>query len=148
MTTDLILAFAHHIAVFGLFGLLVAEAVLLRRGMTSADVARVARVDAAYGAMAGAVVAVGVLRLIFGAKGWPYYEDNPWFWAKMASFGAVALVSILPTIRFLGWRRRLKADPGFLPDEVQVAGARRLIHVQFLLIALVLLFAATMARFA
>ena len=119
MTTDLILAILHHVVVFGLFGQLVGEAVLLRPGMTGADVARVSRLDAGYGATAGAVLLIGAARVIWGAKGWEYYQDNHWFWAKMATFGLVAFISIAPTLRFVRWRKALKADPGFCPTPAR-----------------------------
>ena len=146
MTTDLVLAILHHIAVFNLFALLMIEGVLLKPGMGPVEVARVSKIDAAYGIMAGVVLAVGVLRVLYGIKGWTYYEANPWFWAKMACFAAVALVSIAPTMRFVGWRRRLRADPAFAPDGREVAAARLLVRLQALFFVLILVFAATMAR--
>jgi putative membrane protein len=147
MTTDLILAILHHVAVFGLVAHTMAEAVLLRPGIGSAEVCRLARLDRAYGATAVAVIVIGVLRVIFGAKGYEYYVQNPWFWAKMASFAGIAVLSIRPTRTFLAWRRAAQRDPTFAPalDEVKVL--QRLLRAQSFLVVLVIVFAATMARF-
>jgi putative membrane protein len=75
------------------------------------DVARLARLDGGYGLTAALVVAVGVARVILGARGWVAWQDNPAFWAKMALFVAMGLISILPTLTFLRWSRAAKADP-------------------------------------
>ena len=56
--------------------------------------------------MAALVVAAGVLRVFFGAKGYEYYLVNIFFWAKMALFVGVALLSVAPTYMYLVWRRR------------------------------------------
>jgi putative membrane protein len=46
VTIDAWLAIAHHLAVFGLLGVLAAEWGILRRGLGVDDVRRLARVDA------------------------------------------------------------------------------------------------------
>jgi putative membrane protein len=50
---DLILAVAHHILIFGIFGVLFAEFILVRPGMDQAMVNRVAATDLWYGVMQG-----------------------------------------------------------------------------------------------
>ena len=145
--TDLWLTIAHHVLVFGLVAMLAAEAVLLRPGMNAGETARLARLDAGYGATAGLVVIVGILRVMYGAKGYAYYVDNPWFWAKMGSFALVALLSLPPTLRFLAWRNRLKINPAFAPAAEEVRGIRLYLRLELLLILAVLTFAAIMARF-
>lgn len=143
--TDLILAIAHHILVFGLVAMLVMERGLL--GQTPIPVRRLAGLDAGYGLTAALIVAVGVCRVLFGARGWAFYESNPWFWVKVGAFAAMGLASVPPTLLFLKWRKAAKADAGFQPPASQIASARRLTGVQMLLLALVLLAAAAMARY-
>ena len=147
MTTDLILAILHHIAVFGLVAHIMAEAVLLRPEMGAAEIDRLARLDRAYGGIAGAVIVIGILRVIFGLKGYEYYLWNPWFWAKMASFAAIAILSIPPTRRFLAWQRSAKLDPAFVAAPGEVKAMQRLLRAESALVVLVVGFAATMARF-
>jgi putative membrane protein len=148
MTTDLILAILHHIAVFGLVAHIMAEAVLLRPGIGVMEVNRLARLDRAYGGTAGAVIVIGILRVIFGIKGYEYYIENPWFWAKMASFAAIAILSIPPTRTFLAWRRAAQHDPAFVPPTGEVKAVQRLLRAESAFVVLVVGFAATMARFA
>jgi putative membrane protein len=146
MTTDAWLAIAHHLAVFSLAAVLAAEWALVRRGMAAADIRRLARVDAAYGAVAGAVIIAGVSRVIWGAKPAEFYLESTTFWLKMAAVAAVALLSIRPTIRYGGWRRALDADPSALPSDQAVGWARRMINLQLAVFALIPTFAALMAR--
>ncbi len=138
---DLILAIAHHLLIFTIFGVLFAEFMLVRRGMDLAAVRRVAAIDGAYGAAAGLVVVVGFCRAIFAAKGWAYYSHNLFFWAKLATFAVIGLLSVPPTIAFLRWRRASLA-----PDDAQVADVRRYLHIEVALFALLPIFAAAMAR--
>ena len=147
MTTDLILAILHHIVVFGLVAHIMAEAVLLRPGIGAVEIGMLARLDRAYAMTAGAVIIIGILRVIFGIRGWEYYVGNPWFWAKMASFAAIAILSIPPTRRFSAWRRAAHADPAFVPADEDVKSVQRLLSAQNAMVVLVVGFAATMARF-
>jgi putative membrane protein len=146
MTTDAWLAIAHHLAVFSLAAVLAAEWTLVRRGMAAADIRQLARVDGAYGAVAGAVVIAGVSRVIWGAKPAEFYLESTTFWLKMAAVAAVALLSIRPTIRYIGWRRALDTDPSALPSDQAVGWARRMTNLQLAVFVLIPTFAALMAR--
>ena len=147
MAQDLILAILHHILVFGLVTLVVAEGVLLRGDLSAPVLQRLARMDRSYGMTAILIIIVGVIRVIFGAKGYAYYVGNPWFWAKMASFAAVGLLSIPPTLRFARWSRAARSDPSFSPPPADARAALFYIRAESVFIVLILVFAATMARF-
>src|SRR5688500_4374580 len=86
---DLILAIAHHLAVFSLAGILAAELALLRPGIAGERLQQLGRLDGAYGGLAMLVVVVGVLRVFFGRTDAGYYSGNPVFWMKMAAFVGV-----------------------------------------------------------
>lgn len=138
---DLLLTAAHHVLIFALFGILFAELVLVRRGMDEQAVARVGAIDIWYGVLAGLIIVVGFSRAIFAAKGWPYYSHNAFFWAKLGTFAVIGLLSVPPTIAFIGWRRANMA-----PNDVQVRAAQRYLWVEVVLFALLPIFAAAMAR--
>ena len=146
MTTDLILAIAHHLLAFGLFGLFFALFVLIRPGLSGAPLHRVAIVDRFQGACAGLLVVVGVLRLIYGLKGPDFYLSGWPFWAKMAAFAAVGILSLPPTLRIIAWHRAAKADPAWLVPDAEIGRVRSLLGLQFLVFLLVPVFAAMMAR--
>ena len=147
MLTDLILAVLHHLAILSLIALLAFEFALLRPGISSENLARVTRLDAAYGASAALVIVIGVCRVIWGIKGPQFYLSNPWFWAKMASFAAIGLLSVPPTLALLKWRKISRQDAGFLPQPGEIARLRRFVHAELALLALVVAFAAAMARY-
>lgn len=146
MLADLLLAIAHHLLIFALFGLLVAEMVYLKPEIPRATVFRLARIDQAFGVCAALVLAVGFSRVFFGAKGSDFYLHNPVFWAKITAFAAVGLLSIQPTIRLIQWKRAATADPAFRPATADVIVTKRYMHYEGVAFALIPIFAAMMAR--
>jgi putative membrane protein len=138
---DLVLAMGHHVLIFGIFGILFAEFWLLRSDLNRATAARIASIDLWYGVFAGAVVVIGFGRAIFAAKGWTYYSHNLYFWAKIAIFAVVGLLSLPPTFEFIRWRKLTVA-----PSEAEIKAVRRYLHVEVALFMLLPIFAAAMAR--
>ncbi|GAA5072342.1 DUF2214 family protein [Lysobacter panacisoli] len=146
MMTDFLLASLHHLLVFGLVSMLVAESVLLRGTVDHAVLKRLAGIDAGYGMTAMALIAAGICRIVFGIKGYDFYLHNPWFHAKIGAFVLVGLLSILPTVRFLRWRKALAANPAYLPDAAEVAKLRGIVRFELILVAAIFVLAAAMAR--
>lgn len=142
MFADVLLAIAHHLLAFGLLAILAAELALLTATPDAAWRVRLARLDAGYGAAAGLLIVVGIGRLFWGAKGADYFLGNPLFWAKMALFAAVGLVSIGPTMAILRWRK----SPD-LPSPEQVTQLRRWLWLELGLFALIPVLAALMVRY-
>ena len=146
MLADLLLAIAHHLLIFALFGLLVTEMVMLKPEIPRATVFRLARIDTAYGIVAGLILIVGFGRVFFGLKGYEYYTHSPAFWAKIAAFLVVGLLSIQPTMRIIQWRKAAASDPAFRPPTPDVVGVKRLMHYEGAVFVLIPIFAAMMAR--
>jgi putative membrane protein len=145
-TTDLCLAIVHHLLVFLLAGVLAFEVGVICPSMKREDVLRVSRVDNWYGILAAAILVVGFSRAIYAAKGWAYYEANGFLWAKIAAFAVVGLLSAIPTIQIIRWRRALTAEAAFLTAVSDIAGVRRYLWAEVAFFALVPAFAAAMAR--
>lgn len=143
---DLVLAILHHLAVFSFVGILAAEYGLLRPGLTGSRLHVLGRVDAAYGMIAGLVILIGVLRVIFGSAGYWYYLTNWAFWAKMGAFLIVGMLSFPATRAIIVWRKQAMENPAFEPDLAAVTGARNMLYAQFAVLVLVPTFAAVMAR--
>jgi putative membrane protein len=146
MLVDLLLAIGHHLLIFALLGVLVMEMMILRPEMSPAAVLRVGRIDSIYGVLAGLILIVGFSRVFFGIKGSAFYLGNPVFWAKIAAFAAVGLLSIPPTIRMIGWRRQAERSPGFVPAAADVQNVKRFMHLEGFVFILIPVFAAMMAR--
>lgn len=147
MLKDFVLASLHHLLAFGLISMLVVESVLLSRPLDPPAMKRLAGVDAGYGMVAGLLLVVGLWRVFGGLKGADFYLHNPWFHAKLGAFVLAALLSLWPTIRFLKWRRAMKADASFVPAPGEVAGLCRIVRFELALIAVILVCAAGMARY-
>ena len=147
MTTDLLLAAVHHLLVFGLVSMLVAESALLRAPLDAPGLRRLAKLDGAYGACAGLLLLAGIGRVVLGIKGHDFYLHNPWFHAKLGAYVLAGLLSIVPTVRFLRWRRALAADAAFLPAREDVAKMHAIVRFELVLVAAIFVLAAAMARY-
>ena len=143
--TFLVLAIGHHLLVFALLGVLVAERALMVGRLSPEDVRRLGSLDGFYGLLAAAILVVGFLRVFFGGKGADFYFANPLFWAKIAAFTLVALLSIVPTMRILAWRRALKADHAFSPPPDEIRRVRHFLAYELIVFPLIPIFAAAMA---
>jgi putative membrane protein len=146
MTTDLLLAIAHHLLVFALIAVLAAETVLVRPGLAGAALARLVKLDRSYGMLAGLIIVVGFGRVFFGLKGWEFYIYNWVFWAKIAAFVAVGLLSVPPTTRIIKWSRAVVADAGHVVPDSEIGSVSTWLRAESAVFILIPIFAAAMAR--
>jgi putative membrane protein len=139
-------AFLHHLAAFTLVAALALEFMLMREQLTLAGARRLMIVDGIFGAAAGVLLVVGLLRVFFFEKGAAYYFTSYAFLSKFGLFIVVGLISIVPTREFLRWRKPVRAGqlPAVGPDRLK--RIRMLIHVELAGIVLILLFAAITAK--
>ncbi len=144
---DTALAILHHLLIFALLAGLAMEFALTRDGMRVSAMRRLFRVDIAYGAVAILVIVVGICRVIWGTRGADYYLHNAFFWLKMATFLAVGLCSVKPTLAFLAWRREANLDETYLPKPEDIRVVRRWLGRELSLFPLIPIFAALMARY-
>lgn len=143
---DLALAIAHHLAVFAVVGLLFYEMAVIRPGLGGATLSRLGAIDIAYGIAAVLLLLVGPARVAFGLEGYQFYVFNPVFWGKIAAFALLGLFSIPPTRAIIRWRRAAAKEPGFSPDAGEIAGTRRFLMLEALMLVLIPVLAAAMAR--
>jgi putative membrane protein len=146
MTSSALFAFLHHAAAFLLVAVIVVELVLLRGEITVASARTLLRMDSVYGLSAMVLLIVGFVRVVYTEKGAGYYFHSGPFLAKITLFIAVGLLSIVPTVRFLGWRKALRAGQAPAIDDAQRRRIRMIIHIELTLLFLIMLFAALMAR--
>jgi putative membrane protein len=146
MTATITAAFLHHAAAFLVVATLMVELVLLKGELTPANARSVLRMDRVYGIAATVLLIVGFVRVFHTEKGSAYYFASGPFLVKLTLFIVVALLSIYPTIKFLGWRKALRE--GRAPDFA--AGTRRkvrmLVHLELTLLFIIMLMAVMMAR--
>ena len=139
-------AFLHHVAAFTLVSALAVEFVLIRQDLTLAIARRLPIVDAVLGISAGFLLAVGLLRVFFFEKGAAYYFHSHSFMTKFSVFIAVGLLSIIPTLEFLSWRKPVKAGKIPAVSARKLRFIRSVIHGELAAVVIILLCAAMMAR--
>ncbi|PPE69993.1 DUF2214 family protein [Caldimonas thermodepolymerans] len=146
MLAEALLAYAHLLAILSLVVFLTSEAALCRpEWINAAVVRRLARVDFIYMLTAIAVLATGLARTWWGAKGMGWYWSQPLLHLKVTLFVVIGLMSIRPTRAFLRWRKAVEAG-GALPPEDEVRQVRRWVMVQAHLMLLIPLAATLLAR--
>lgn len=146
MVLESLLAYLHIAAILTLVVFISSEAALCRAEWLNAQVVeRLVTVDRIYGISALAVLATGLARIYFGVKGSAWYWGNWLLHLKLGAFVVVALISIAPTLRFMRWRRTLRAT-GALPDAAEVRAARKLVMLQAHIIPFIPLAAVFLAR--
>jgi putative membrane protein len=146
MWLDAILAYLHYIAIFTLASFMVLEMAIIKGPLDAATVRRLGRVDVVYFGTAIVVLVTGFLRLVFGAKGPDFYLSAWPFYAKIGLFLAIAIISVIPTLAFIRWRRMFDHDPAWKVPPAEQARMKRLVLVELHLGALIPLVAVIMSR--
>jgi putative membrane protein len=141
-----VFAFLHHVAAFTLVSAIAVEFVLIRQELTSSTARKLLATDTVYGIAAGALLVIGLLRVFYFEKGPAYYFSSHAFVAKLSVFIAVGLLSAIPTIEFLSWRKALRAGQAPTPSERKITMIRKLLHGELIGVVIILLCAAVMAR--
>jgi putative membrane protein len=139
-------AFLHHLTAFTLVAALAIEFTLIRQEVTRAGAQRLLVVDGMLGASATALIVIGLLRVIYFEKGASYYFSNPAFLTKLSVFIILAVVSAVPTIEFLSWRKAVRAGQAPSPDSGKLRLVRSIIHFELIGVVVILLCAAIMAK--
>ncbi len=139
-------AFLHHLAAFTVVAAIALEFVLLRGDLTVWSARRLQVADMVLGIAATLLLLVGLARVFWFEKGATYYFHNHAFLGKLSLFILVALLSIVPTVEFLSWRKAVKAGQVPAVAAGKLKRVRMIVHIELAAIVLILLFAAMMAK--
>jgi putative membrane protein len=139
-------AFLHHVAAFTLVAAVAIEFVLLRGELTLWAARRLQATDAILGAAATVLLVVGLARVFWFEKGAAYYFHSHAFLTKFALFIVVGLLSIVPTLEFLSWRKATRAGETPVVAAPKLKRVRMILHIELAAIVLILLCAAIMAK--
>jgi putative membrane protein len=146
MIADALLAYLHYTAVFIAFAFLSVEVMLARQDIDARAARLLARCDRWYLGAALTVLITGLARVFWGVKGVEYYSGNWLFWAKLALFVAVVLMSIAPARAFVRWSRAALANADYMAGAPEQRRIRRILMIELHLLALLPLAAVFMAR--
>jgi putative membrane protein len=146
MRSSAIVAYGHSIGIMVIFAALVTETLTLRQEMTLPQAWRISIADGVYGLAATLVLVTGILQVLVFGKGTDDYLHQPVFWAKVAMFGAVSLLSIVPTVLFIRWIAPLRAQRPPTLSQPQVSRLQLLIRQELVGVAVIPLLASMVAR--
>jgi len=139
-------AFLHHLAAFTVVAAIAIEFVLLRGDLTLWSARRLQVVDLILGIAATLLLVVGLARVFWFEKGAAYYFHSHAFLTKFGLFIIIALLSIVPTIEFLSWRKAVSAGEVPVVAAGKLKRVRMIVHIELAAIVLILLCAAIMAK--
>ena len=139
-------AFLHHLCAFTLVSAVAIEFALIRQELTLVSARNLQATDRVLGIAAGALLMIGLLRVFYFEKGPDYYFHSYAFTAQFSIFVAIGLLSVIPTLEFLSWRKVLSEGqvPAINAKKRRLVSA--VIHGELLAIVIILLCAAIMAR--
>ncbi|QLE49919.1 DUF2214 family protein [Nostoc sp. C057] len=146
MWISAIVAYLHYLSFMLCFGALVSEALNLKKELSLNEAWKIVIADAVYGISATVVLVTGILRVIYFGKGTVYYLSNPVFYAKVVVFIVVGLLSLYPTISFIGWVKSLQQGQAPKLELLKLNRLIWLIRIELVGFTLIPLLAAIMAR--
>ena len=141
-----LLAALHFVAAFGVAAAVFGEWLTLSRTPTYLDARRIQRCDALYGLSALAVTAAGLLRVYYFEKGSGFYVANPVFLLKIAAFATAGVLSIYPTMRFIGWRTATRAGQAPTLSDREFVLLSRILRLELALLIVMVVCASFMAK--
>jgi putative membrane protein len=134
---DILIPYLHFIGIMTLMGALISEHLLLKPGLNKQQINQLAMVDLVYIGSVVIVLTTGLLQWFVYGKDPVFYLSNPVFHAKLTLFFILVILSILPTIRFLKWRKQIKA--GTVPENMDKSVKRLLMYLrlELLIVAII-----------
>lgn len=146
MWESAIVAYIHYLS----FGLVLASLVVERQTVKSELSVKegwmILIADGVYGVAATAILATGVLRLLYFGKGTEFYTENPIFWAKVIIFFVVGSLSLYPTISYLFWIGKLRQNEALKLTPFRTNLINWIINIELVGFSTIPLLASLMAR--
>ena len=139
-------AFLHHLAAFTLVACVAIEFILIGQQLTLASARKIIAVDRVLGIAATTLLVVGLLRVFYFEKGAAYYFSNHAFLTKFSVFILVAIMSAVPTIEFLSWRKAVRAGRAPAVSDRKLKTVRSILHYELIGVVVILACAALMAK--
>jgi putative membrane protein len=146
MAGVLTLAWFHYLGIMFLAAALVAQHLLFVPRPERAVARKIVTVDVIYGVSLLVVFVTGIARLFHGGKGALFYMQTWAFHAKFSLFVVMAVLWLYPAVKFFAWRRQLKAGQAPVMADAEAKRVLMAIRVQLLILVLLPLLAAMMAR--
>lgn len=125
MMLEALLAYLHLAAILSWVVFLTSQTALLRpEWFNAAALARLLKVHRIAQAAGATVLATGLARMAFGAKGFEWYLGQPLLWAKLVLLVLMLASAAAAGRRFKGWANELVRNAR-LPEAAEVDRLRR-----------------------
>ena len=145
MLVRLIFAWLHLLGLGIGLGAVWARARAFGATLDPAGLRRVFHADGWWGGAAVIWIGTGLVRMLAGLeKGTDYYLGNHVFWGKMTLLLLILVLEIQPAVTLVRWRAQVAR--GSSPDTSAAGRFARISYVQAVLVVLMVLAAAAMAR--
>ena len=145
MFVRLLFAWLHLLGLGIGLGAVWARARALRGPLDTAGLRRVFQADTWWGLAAVIWISTGLVRVIGGLeKATDYYLRNHLFWGKMTLLLGIILLELGPAVTLMRWRGQVAR--GAQPDTDPAGRIARISYLQVVLVLLMVLAAAAMAR--
>ena len=138
MLISALFAFLHFFAVFGIVSTVFFQWFTLSKAPSYVEAKRIQLCDRWYGVSSVVLLVVGFLRV--------FYFASPFFRLKLALFLVLGLLSIYPTIKFIGWRKDTRLEKPPVVPEGQFTVIARILKLELLVLLAIALCASLMAR--
>lgn len=92
------------------------------------------------------MLVVGFLRVFYFEKGSAFYFASPLFHVKLTLFIVTGLLSIYPTIKFLGWNKYTRQQQAPMMTQNESERIRLILNIEFGLLVGVIVAASLMAK--
>ncbi|CAN5171177.1 DUF2214 family protein [soil metagenome] len=146
MLINSLVAAVHFLAAFGVAATIFYEWLTFSRQPSQAEARRLQAADRWYGIFAALVLAAGFLRVFYFEKGVAFYMSNPFFLLKLSLFLIIGLLSIYPTVRFIGWRKQTSQGQPPVISDLQFSRITLILNLEMILLAALVVSASLMAK--
>ena len=133
--------YIHFLSILIVFGMVLAELVLVKKELTRSEIKRIFILDNIYGLFSLIVVGAGLYLWLGIGKPAEFYSTNPLMHAKVGLFIIVGVLSLWPSVFYLKNRKGEVDDLIAVPTYV-----KRIIQVELGLLFIIPLLATLMAQ--
>ena len=140
------LAYIHYVSFMFCFAALAIERRLIKTDPNRQETIAMVLTDVVYGVAGIALLASGILRVLYFGQGSGFYTHNPLFWWKVGIFVVVGTLSLYPTVTYILWS--IPLTKGELPvvGSVLVSRLKLVLNIELIGFAAIPIFATLMSR--
>ena len=139
-------AYIHYLCIILCFGALLFERLRLKVDLNRDDAISIIIADIIYGLAGLMLIITGILRVRYFGQGAEFYTENPLFWFKIASYIAVGLLSLYPTITYILWAIPISKNKLPSINSELVSRFRLIINIELIGFLFIPLIATLMSR--